>query len=138
MRTQPNAELADRCRHGVEIALEGVEVDDQRRRIDLGQRRADLGGWKGHRKPVDWIRVRAPNVRQPFYGNKCRRTSGGAFDARGRRRGWPPAPFRATFSRKEEGAASDAAETYSAVCFLNPATSFAVSFEPFAPNRAVT
>lgn len=42
------------------------------------------------------------------------------------------------FSRKEEGAASDAAETYSAVCFLNPATSFAVSFEPFAPNRAVT
>jgi hypothetical protein len=45
---------------------------------------------------------------------------------------------RATFSREVEGAASDAAETYSAVCFLSSATSFAVSFEPFAPNRAVT
>jgi len=29
-------------------------------------------------------------------------------------------------------------EIYSAVCSLSSATSFAVSFEPFAPNRAVT
>ena len=28
--------------------------------------------------------------------------------------------------------------TYSAVCSRNSATSFAVSFEPFVPNRAVT
>ncbi len=57
VRAQPNAEPAHRCSHRVEIALEGVEVDDQRRCVDLGKRRADLGGWKVHREPACCVRV---------------------------------------------------------------------------------
>ena len=49
MRTQPHAGLADEVRHAPQVALEGVEIDDQRRRVDVGERHADGGGrFQGH------------------------------------------------------------------------------------------
>src|SRR5579863_9021675 len=38
---------AGALRQPLEIALEGVEIDDQRRRVDLVERHADLGGRTG-------------------------------------------------------------------------------------------
>ena len=42
MRPQANAGTLGEVRHALEIALERVEIDQQRRRVDRGQRRADL------------------------------------------------------------------------------------------------
>jgi hypothetical protein len=56
-------------------------------------------------------------------------------------RSWIDTPhpaLRATFSRKRRRGSGDCGEIYSAVSARNSATSLAVSFEPFVPNRAVT
>jgi hypothetical protein len=51
VRAQPDSGRQRRC-HDVEIALEGVEIDEQRRRVDLVHRHAGQG-WRaeghGHR-----------------------------------------------------------------------------------------
>jgi hypothetical protein len=44
MGPQPDAGGTRQAGHLREIALEGIEVDDQRRRVDLIDRSADIGG----------------------------------------------------------------------------------------------
>src|SRR5690349_8534984 len=44
VRAQPDAALAREVRHLADVALEGAELDDERRRVDFVDRRADLRG----------------------------------------------------------------------------------------------
>ena len=46
MRAKAHAGLGDRIGHADEIALEGIEIDHQRRRVDLRHRHARPGGGK--------------------------------------------------------------------------------------------
>ena len=49
MRTHAHAGRAGKLRHFRDVAVERVEVDDQRRRIDVCDRSTDLGGRRVHR-----------------------------------------------------------------------------------------
>ena len=44
VRPQAHAGVAREVGHALQIALEGVEIDEEGRRVDLGQRHADGGG----------------------------------------------------------------------------------------------
>ena len=52
MRTQAHAGGPRELGHPLHVALQRVEIDDQRRRVDVVDRRADAGGNDVHRKAV--------------------------------------------------------------------------------------
>jgi hypothetical protein len=58
MRPHADAGLAGEVGHALEVALERIEIDQQRRRIDLRQAHAHAGGrLHGHAciPPIDWL-----------------------------------------------------------------------------------
>ena len=72
MRTDANAGRAGKLRHFRDVAVEGVEVDDERRRIDVCDRSTDLGGRRVHRF------TRGAFVRSIFTaGRACPSSPGG-------------------------------------------------------------
>jgi hypothetical protein len=44
MGAEAGAGLADEIRHAPQVALESVEIDDERRRIDVGEAMPAAGG----------------------------------------------------------------------------------------------
>src|SRR5207302_10595865 len=65
LRMRPQSDAARRIRHPVEIALEGVEIEDERRRLDGNDSVAGLCGQTlGHFRVRLDFRVRSANGRQ--------------------------------------------------------------------------
>ncbi len=66
VRPQRDAGAAHGVRHQVEVALEGVEVDDERGRVDVGGSVADAGGKTLHARIVPRPGVRKRPTASPY------------------------------------------------------------------------
>ena len=69
VRPQPDAGAGDALGQAAQIALERVEIDDQRRGVDLVERHADLGGRAGGHRRSPQVRAEAgatePELQRP-------------------------------------------------------------------------
>ena len=58
VRPHPDTAAGDPLRQAAQIALEGVEIDDQRRGVDLVEGHADLGRGAGSHRRTSWSNPR--------------------------------------------------------------------------------
>ena len=72
VRANPHSGGGDVLRHRREIALEGVEIDEQSRRIDVGERHCDFSRWVSHRRRPSIVKSPYRDHRRPGCENASR------------------------------------------------------------------